>query len=118
MTCWHLLSRLLSIVMIASLLSAPMAPFSAAMAAVPLHAVSQAAMASDMPCCPEQNPSLPGGQKSCPVAIVCMAKCAPGDPIAVMAQAPLFETSRLAPSGNDLDRTPFITAPPDRPPRA
>lgn len=116
-TRWLLISRLLSIFMIVSLLIAPMAPFSAAVAAMPMPAADQATMAADMPCCPEDKPSLPGGQKSCPVALVCLAKCTAGDPIAGLIVAPAFETGTLAFFGNDRDRTPFVTAPPDRPPR-
>lgn len=118
-TRWPLILRALSFFVIVSLLTAPMAPFSAAVAAaaVPAQSLEQMAMPSDMPCCPDQHPSQPGGQKYCPVALVCLAKCTPGDPVGAIA-LPAFEAGIVTPLGSDRDRPPFISAPPDRPPRA
>lgn len=116
MTRCPLIFRVLSFFVIVGLLTAPMAPFSAALAAVPLAPVEQMAMPSDMPCCPEQQSSQPGGQKSCPVALVCLAKCTPGDPVGAIA-LPAFQACTVTPLGSDRDRPPFISAPPDRPPR-
>jgi len=91
------ISRLLSILAIAGLLIAPMAaPSSAAAMDVAMAgsttAMSEtASMPADMPCCPNEKPALPGCAKSCPFAILCLAKCFPAVPaVSVVMPARIF----------------------------
>lgn len=119
MRLWFLIPRLLSILAILGLLTAPMAVPAAAeaMAAGTMaEMMDMGSMPDNMPCCPDQKQSLPDCQKSCPLATICMAKCVPG-----LAQ-PEFALFRLERAVNvdryrDGMRDPTIGAPPDRPPR-
>ena len=75
---WSLFSRLLTIL---SVLGLQLALASAPCAAMGAHhasaASSKMSMSDTMPCCPDQMPSAPGSEKSCPLAIVCCAKTFP-----------------------------------------
>ncbi|BCP52278.1 hypothetical protein K32_08950 [Kaistia sp. 32K] len=127
-----LLPRLLSILAVLGLLTAPIAvPSAAAMTAVetmttaePMAAMedmpameAMAGMTDGMPCCPEQKQSLPDCQKACPLAILCLAKCFPNAPV-VGASTPAIPmpVAVLVPS-NDAARDPWAEPPPPRPPR-
>lgn len=117
---WSFLARLLSILAILSLLIAPMAaPAAAAMMdAAPTAGMDETAgMSKDMPCCPDQKPTLPGCQKSCPLMMLCNAKCFPGSLATGASSAALFTlVAALAPWD---DAAPKLLAepPPPRPPR-
>ncbi|WP_256939213.1 hypothetical protein [Ensifer adhaerens] len=116
---WSLISRVLSILAILGLLTAPMATPSAAEAVAPAPAagmMDMGAMPDDMSCCPDQKQSLPDCQKSCPLATICMAKCFPSVSQREFALLRLDRLVNLAPY-MDRMRDPTIGTPPDRPPR-
>ena len=70
-----LLTRVLSLLAIVGLLATPLAPRMAM--ASQSAAMSMTDMEEGMPCCPDQKSSTPECQKSCPLAVMCMAKCFP-----------------------------------------
>ncbi|USJ28538.1 hypothetical protein [Ensifer adhaerens] len=114
-----LISRLLSILAILGLLTAPMATPSAAEAmagASMVGTMDMGAMPDDMSCCPDQKQSLPSCQKSCPLATICMAKCVPGVAQREFALFRLDRAVKVDPY-KDRMRDPTIGTPPDRPPR-
>lgn len=119
MRLWSLTSRLLSILAILGLLTAPTAtPSSAgAMAAASTAGMmDMGAMPDDMSCCPDQQQSRSDCQKSCPLATICLAKCVPG---VSQREFALLRLDRLVNRAPYMDRMrePTIGAPPDRPPR-
>lgn len=114
MRLWSLISRLLSILAILGLFTAPMATPSVAVAMAQM--MDMGAMPDDMSCCPDQKQSLPDCQKSCPVATNCMAKCAPGVAQRDFALFRLDRAVNVDPYKDQM-RDPTTGAPPDRPPR-
>lgn len=120
MRLWSLISRLLSILAILGLLTAPMATPSAADAMAGAQSMAQmadmGAIPGDMSCCPDQQQSRSDCQKSCPLATICMAKCFPSVSQREFALLRLDRLVNLAPY-MDRMRDPTIGAPPDRPPR-
>lgn len=118
---WTLVLRMLAIVAVVGLLLAPMTMSSGAGAMLSGSSASMAdmtAMAGAMPCCPEGKSSVPDRQKSCPLAIVCIAKCfpnAPGTAAIVLGSLPV--AAAILP-GNELARDLLAEPPPSRPPRA
>lgn len=72
-----LLTRILSLLAIFGLLAAPLAPRMAMANQVAEAAMAMADMEEGMPCCPDQKSSTSDCQKSCPLAVMCMAKCFP-----------------------------------------
>ena len=72
-----LLTRILSLLAIVGLLAAPLAPRMAMANQVAEAAMAMADMEEGMPCCPDQKSSTSDCQKSCPLAVMCMAKCFP-----------------------------------------
>lgn len=116
LTC---LARLLAILAIASLLTAPMAAPSAAMA-MTVQATGMgdmAGMADGMPCPPKPKQSLPDCEKSCPLAALCAAKCFPNATALGESAPTIFATLvQLAP-WSDAGRDRLSDPPPSRPPR-
>lgn len=118
---WTIVLRMLAIVAVVGLLLAPMTMSSGAGATLSGSSASVAdmtAMAGAMPCCPGGKPSVPDCQKSCPLAIVCIAKCFPN----ALGMAPIVLGSLPVASailpGNELGRDLLAEPPPSRPPRA
>ncbi|RUU96974.1 hypothetical protein EOB36_28330 [Mesorhizobium sp. M6A.T.Cr.TU.017.01.1.1] len=120
MKIWIIFPRLLSILAVVSLLTAPMVTASAALTMVVEPAASMADMASmpdSMPNCPDESQPAPDCQKSCPLTALCVAKCFPSaSTAAAIMLARLSQADLLAPGdrdGRDLPASP----PPPRPPR-
>jgi len=117
---WSYLPRLLSIIAILGLLTAPMAAPSAAaaMAAQPEAAGNMAGMAGGMPCSPAKSKqSLPDCEKSCPLAALCSGKCFPNTPAVGEARPVLFEAGTQLAFWSDPARDRLTDPPPSRPPR-
>jgi len=114
------ISRLLSILAIVGLLTAPMVAPSSAVAMDDASMAGMSGMASvpdDMPCCPNEKPSLPGCAKSCPFAILCLAKCFPAVPaVSVVMPARVF-VADVKTSWDDNLRDILPDPPPPKPPR-
>jgi hypothetical protein len=114
---WSVLPRLLSILAIAGLLSAPVATPLAAVTFADAPMADMASITDGMPCCPHQEPSIPDCQKNCPFAALCTAQCIP----AVAAEA-AFLIRKLAQAKplslyNEMLRDQRYVATPQRPPR-
>jgi hypothetical protein len=114
--------RLLSILSVVGLLIAPVVASSAAAAMihVPMGAMGDmqsVSMPEGMPCCPDQAPAAPDQQKSCPLAISCMAGSVTIAPTAVASVLLLTNGQAIAPH-NDMERDVLAQSPPLRPPRA
>ena len=113
------ISRLLAVFLIAGLVFAPLAararadlPTSVAVAAMVEEA---AAMAKDMPCCPEK--SAPADCADCPLMAICMVKTLQAQPPASVALiAPVVLRMRLPAS--DPEAESLGLSPPPRPPRS
>jgi hypothetical protein len=117
---WTLFPRLLSILAVVSLLTAPMVTPSAAvtMAVDPKATMADmASMPDGMPCPSDQRQSVPDCQKSCPLAIVCVAKCFPNaSTTAAITLTRLSAADVITPS-NDVGHDLLPNPPPPRPPR-
>ncbi len=116
-----LIARLLSIVAIVSLLASPMMTSSGAAAMGDAYAVdvSDMATASDgMPCCPHEQPAMPDCAKSCPLAILCLAKCFPNSAAASAFIIMRFAVADVKTPADDLWRDLLPDPPPLKPPRA
>jgi len=113
------LPRLLSVLAILSLLTAPMAtPSAAAMGGAPMTAMEgMASMADGMPCCPPQKQPKPDCQQSCPLATLCLVKCFPNGPAATSSERAVFVSVILLPIRDDAARGLLSDPPPSRPPR-
>jgi hypothetical protein len=114
-----MLARLLSVLAILSLLTAPMvAPSAAAMGDAPMTATEgMTSMAEGMPCCPPQKQPQPDCQQSCPLATLCLAKCFPNAPAASASTQAIFVSVALLPVWEDAARDLFSDPPLPRPPR-
>jgi hypothetical protein len=116
-----ILSRLLSVLMIVSLLAASTMILSSA---GPMDDASMAGMsdtaslADGMPCCPHEKPALPDCQKSCPLAVLCMAKCFPGGPAAAAFIPVRYAVADVKTPRDDVWRDRLPDPPPLKPPRA
>lgn len=124
MASWHhvhvqpssFIPRLLAILAIAGLLTAPMATPSRAAAADDMSMATTSEMAA-MPCCPDEKPAVPDCSKDCPLAVLCLAKCCPGvAPAAagVLARIALVEVKTPR---DDIWQELFPDPPPPKPPR-
>jgi hypothetical protein len=118
---WSLIPRLLSILAVVGLLIAPVASSAAAaMIHVPMGAMGDmqfVSMPEGMPCCPDQAPAAPDQQKSCPLAISCIASSVTLAPTAIASVLLLTKGQAIAPH-NDMERDVLAQSPPLRPPRA
>ncbi|RWA75387.1 MAG: hypothetical protein EOQ28_09840 [Mesorhizobium sp.] len=120
MKFWPLFPRLLALLAVVSLLTAPTVTPSAAVALVTNAGTTMADMASmpdGMANCPDQKQSTPDCQKSCPLATLCFAKCAPSAPIAAEITLTRLRLSELIAPGDSLGRDFPPAPPPPRPPR-
>ena len=121
MHIWSLASRLLSIMVIASLLVAPLAsPSGAATGASARMATADdvVAMPDGMQCCPDQKPSLPDCRQSCPLAVLCMVfgfPTAPAASVFIPVRLGVIDPKAL---GHDSWRDLLLDPPPPKPPRA
>lgn len=117
-----LFSRLLSVLAVAGLLTAPIV---ASQAKAVAFAMSQGSMNEEhsmsmpdgMPCCPEQGPVMPDHQKPCPLAVACLMGTAMIVPAGATSALVSTEGQVIA-LWNDPERTVLASAPPLRPPRA
>lgn len=115
-----LISRLLSILAIVGLLTAPMAnPSNAAAMDDASTAVmtEMASMPDGMPCCPDQ-PAFPDCSKSCLMAVLCMAKCFPGTPAASATIPTRTAVAAVKVPWDDIWQDLLPDPPPPKPPRA
>jgi hypothetical protein len=117
---WSLIFRLLSVLAIVGLSTAPMViPSGGAMAE---DASSMAAMADvssmgdDMNCCPHQKQSLPDCQASCALAACMMSMFANAPIPAAFTIIRSSKAERMTPR-DALLRDPLAHPPPPRPPR-
>lgn len=114
-----LVPRLLAIIAVLSLLTAPMVMPSIAATMDEASAAAKAettSMSDDMPCCPHDQPALPDCSKSCPFAVLCTGMFFP-------ANSAAFVPVRLAVvdvkmPGDDIGRELLRDPPPPKPPRA
>jgi hypothetical protein len=118
---WSLISRLISTLAVVGLLIAPIAASSAAvaMAHMPVGAMGDmqsVSMPEGMPCCPDQGPTAPDQQKSCPLVISCMASSITIAPTVVASVLLPTKGHAIAPH-NDMERDVLAQSPPLRPPR-
>lgn len=114
-----LLRRLLAILVIVGLTAGP---FAASAAVGPMEpssamAMTDEAMADDMPCCPDEKPVLPDCQKLCPLMMSCLAKCfQPGPSASVLGRLALRLTDIIG-LRDDALPSGLAAEPPPRPPR-
>lgn len=80
----------------------------------PANDMSMAGM-EDMPCCPDEAPSNDCA-KTCPLMMLCMAKCFQGMPFATSAAISFTLAGFIVP-GNDALLRSLAPPPPARPPR-
>lgn len=116
-----LIPRLLSVLVIVGLLTAPMATPSSgeAMNDASMGVMSEmASMPAGMPCCPDQKPALPDCSKSCPIAVLCLAKCFPGIPAASAVIPARIAVAAVKMPWDDIWRDVLLDPPPPKPPRA
>ncbi len=127
---WWLIPRLLSILAVVGLLTSPMTTSLGveAMSAAVAADVSDMGMsdmgipdmgmtAHAMPCCPHEKPVSPDCAKSCPLAILCLAKCFPNAPAASASLPIRFAAADVKPPGNDRRPDRLPDPPPLKPPR-
>jgi hypothetical protein len=112
------LCRLLSVFLIAGLVFAPLATragmdsnMPGAMAAM----ADDAAMAEDMPCCPDK--SAPVDCADCPLMAICLAKTLQAPPLASIAEIEPVTLRMLLPA-SDPEADSLGLPPPPRPPRS
>ena len=118
---WSLVPRLLSVLAVVGLLTAPLAmPLSAAvMDDVSMAVMSEMApFSDDMPCCPHQNPVLPDCSKFCPLAGSCLGMSFPGVPAAFFTIPARFAVADVRTLGDDSWRDFLLDPPAPRPPRS
>jgi len=111
----RLIGRLLAVFVIVELVAAPLVTPAAAKWLSVGEMSGMAAMAGDMPCCPD-------GQKNnscqdCPLVATCMLTIAQAEPSATNGIQVSFQTRRLSFALVDLIADGLIGAPPDHPPR-
>ncbi len=111
----RLIGRLLAVFVIVELVAAPLVTPAAAKWLSVGEMSDMAAMAGDMPCCPD-------GQKNnscqdCPLVATCMLTIAQAEPSATNGIQVSFQTRRLSFALVDLIADGLIGAPPDHPPR-
>jgi hypothetical protein len=70
-----------------------------------------------MPCCPLEKPVVPDCAKSCPLAILCLAKCFPNAPAASASLLIRFAVADMKTPGDDSRRDRLPDPPPLKPPR-
>ena len=111
---WSVFRCLLPTLAVVGMLISPLAvPATAA----PADRAAMTDMADDMPCCPDEGPAIPDCGKSCPLIMVCLAKCLQNIPPAGSTLlVPLLMAGLLVPRNDALGPSiPF--PPPARPPR-
>jgi hypothetical protein len=118
--CQITIRRILAIVMIAGLVSAPLSrpvmadtASDAAMADMSMSVMADET-ASDMPCCPTKAPA-PVDCDKCVFMAGCMTKCF-ANPLAALFH-PFAATARIAPLQNDFRPDGLGHPPPEHPPR-
>ena len=111
---WSVFRCLLPALAVVGILIAPLAvPATAA----PVDRAAMTDMADDMPCCPDEGPAIPDCGKSCPLMMICLAKCLQNIPTAASTLAvPVIMAGVLLPS-NDALGAGLLYPPPARPPR-
>lgn len=114
MTRWFALRRLLVIL---ALLGVVMAPLGETMAAPAMAAQSMAAMADDMPCCPNHLQTKMDCTTSCPFVGLCVA----GLSSVVLPEAASINLSSLVgvsfSRGESFALSSLVGEPPSRPPK-
>ena len=111
---WSVFRCLLPTLAVVGMLIAPLAvPATAALA----DRAAMTDMADGMPCCPEEGPAIPDCGKSCPLMMICLAKCLQNiPPAASTLLVPLVMAGLFVP-GNDALGASLLHPPPARPPR-
>lgn len=110
---WLAITRLLGILAVLALVTAP---FTVAAVAGGMNAPKATAMA-DAGCCAPAQSSDTEGPKACPLAALCHAKVVQGVSTASAALRWFHPAQSPAP-GNDADPATLAQAPPSRPPQA
>ncbi|MEP9380194.1 hypothetical protein ABLE91_26035 [Aquabacter sp. CN5-332] len=112
-----LLRRLLAILVVVGLTAGPFAASAAVGPMEPSAAMTDEAMAGDMPCCPDEKPVLPDCQKLCPLMMSCLTKCfQPGPSASAWDRLALRLTDIIA-LRDDALPSGLAAEPPPRPPR-
>jgi len=111
----RLIGRLLAVFVIVGLVAAPLVAAAAAKRLSVGEMSDMAAMAGDMPCCPD-------GQKNkscqdCPLVATCMLTIAQAEPSPTNGIQVSFQARRLSFALVDVIADDLIGAPPDHPPR-
>ncbi|CAN7164011.1 hypothetical protein LJR220_000180 [Bradyrhizobium sp. LjRoot220] len=113
------ISRLLAVFLIAGLVFAPLSASANAgkgiEGAAPMAAAEMAAMATDMPCCPDKSGPVDCGQ--CPLMALCMVTNFQVSPSAATIEIRPVTVRLLAP-GSDPQGDSLGQHPPPRPPRS
>lgn len=116
-----LLPRMLAVLAVLSLVSAPMVtPSAAAMKVANPTATTMAHMESmpdGMPCPSNQRQQPPDCHKSCPLATLCCAKCFPSASTTAAIMLIRLSAADVIAPGNNVGRDLLPNPPPPRPPR-
>jgi len=107
--------RMLAILALIGLVSAPLATSSAAAA---MAMKMDMAMSDGMPCCPDDQPTVPDCAKDCPLAVVCTSVfvCAPMSDSNLLSLRVTLRDRVIA--NRDADPTSLASEPQPRPPKA
>lgn len=118
MTLFH---RLFSILAVVGLLIALVAASQGAsamnrMSIGTMDDMQSMSMPKGMPCCPEEEGAVPNHQKSCPLAVSCMADNFP-NASTIVAFMLLPKNGEVIALRDDIERDVLSQSPPLRPPR-
>lgn len=111
------LRRVLPILAIVGLMAGP---FITPMNGITMAAASgtpMSEMAADMPCCPQQKPTVPDCQKTCLLTANCMAKCFSIVPTLTSLAVVVWDQNETIRPGSDAAGDALAIEPPARPPR-
>jgi len=109
------ITRLLAIAIVVGLAVAPVAAPAAMQAAVPAGMTDMSSMAADMPCCPDEQKSMPC--TDCPLVAMCVlatAQAGPPETTALPVRHAVRTTHTLR---DDVFADGLTRPPPDHPPR-
>jgi hypothetical protein len=113
---WLVLRRVLSILAVLGVVTAPLSTPSIASAAGIGEMIASEAMPGDMPCCPEQ-PVPPDCLKACPLLTICTAKTFLTSLESVTWVTGMSIIATAIPR-SDASRPSLAQGPPERPPQA
>jgi len=117
---WFWLRRLLPIIAIVGMVTAPLAApaCAGAMAAETVTASSDTVASRDMPCCPHEMPAMPDCHKTCLLMALCSAKYFSNGSMAIsILPLPVVVAKLLGPR-DEAQLASLALSPPIRPPRS